>query len=156
MNTIEAQLARIYEAIGCSTHSKLAEILGIKQSAVTDAIRRNEIPKVWLERLYQEWGISPEWILTGDSETKYLINEDPINATDEVVQNEAHCTAAEEKTCEHCDDPLSFAMRDNYHEFSMGLFTVLQCLRLAETEGHVPLLPEDWWVQLAVRYNLRL
>lgn len=63
---------------------------------------------------------------------------------------------AEAKTCDRCDDPLLFAMRDNYHEFSMGLLTILQCLSLAEKEGYVPSLPEAWWVQLAVRYNLRL
>ncbi|MDR2572763.1 MAG: XRE family transcriptional regulator [Desulfovibrio sp.] len=64
--------------------------------------------------------------------------------------------SAEEKFADCCADPLLFAMRDNYHEFVMGLFTILQCLRLAEKEGHVPSLPEGWWVQLAIRYNLKL
>lgn len=74
---------------------------------------------------------------------------------DKALHNPAFASGEiEEKTCERCDDPLLFTMRDNHHDFAMGLFTVLQCLRLAEKEGHVPSLPESWWVQLAVRYNL--
>jgi hypothetical protein len=52
-----------------------------------------------------------------------------------------------------CSDPLLFAMRDNHHQFSMGLFTILQCLRVAEKEGHVPPLPEGWWTSVEYSYG---
>lgn len=60
-----------------------------------------------------------------------------------------------DNTCDHCDDPLLFAMRDNHHDFSIGLFTVLNCLKLAENEGAVPKLPDDWWIDLANQYRLK-
>lgn len=50
--------------------------------------------------------------------------------------------------CENCDESLVFAMRDNYHEFSLGLRTILKCLEVAEKEGYVPKLPPEWWFML--------
>lgn len=58
-----------------------------------------------------------------------------------------------ENNCEHCEDPLIFAMQDKQHQFSLGLITVLQCLRLAEQEGFVPALPPEWWWAVEGRYN---
>jgi hypothetical protein len=72
------------------------------------------------------------------------------------VRDGAGNVSAQEKFTDCCANPLLFAMRDKYHDFSMSLLTILECLRLAEKEGHVPPLPEGWWVQLANRYNLRL
>lgn len=51
-----------------------------------------------------------------------------------------------------CDDTLMFGMRDNHHAFSIGLSTILECLRYAEREGEVPRLPEGWWNLLETRY----
>ena len=50
--------------------------------------------------------------------------------------------------CENCDEVLAFAMRDNFHEFSIGLSTILECLQIAEKEGYVPPLPDEWWFKL--------
>lgn len=47
-----------------------------------------------------------------------------------------------------CLEELVFAMRDNYHPFSMGLSTVLSCLAIAEKEGYIPRLPYEWWASL--------
>lgn len=47
--------------------------------------------------------------------------------------------------CPACEETMVFAMRDKYHEFSIGLSTVLECLRAAEAEGYVPPLPAEWW-----------
>ena len=46
-----------------------------------------------------------------------------------------------------------FAMKDKYHEFSIGLRTILDCLELAEQEGAVPKLSEEWWIQVQNRYD---
>lgn len=48
-------------------------------------------------------------------------------------------------SCQVCDETMVFAMRDNYHEFSIGLSTILECLQAAEAEGFVPPLPAEWW-----------
>lgn len=50
--------------------------------------------------------------------------------------------------CQECEEPMVFAMRDKHHEFSIGLSTVLECLRAAEAEGCVPPLPPEWWFAL--------
>ena len=49
---------------------------------------------------------------------------------------------------ECCHEELVFAMQDQYHRFSIGLSTVLECLKVAEQEGYVPELPFDWWVDV--------
>ena len=54
-----------------------------------------------------------------------------------------------------CDNFLLFALRDNYHEFSMGIKTILECLMVAENRGAVPELPPQWWIQVMGRYDLQ-
>ena len=79
------------------------------------------------------------------------------NNKDNIITNKA--MPAEKQAVAHdnpstcCDDPVFFAMRDNYHEFSMGLFTILECLKLAENRGYVPKISEDWWTEIAIRYH---
>lgn len=72
------------------------------------------------------------------------------------IQNGDCHIQSQDNNCDYCNESMLFAMQDNFHKFSIGLFTILQCLKLAEDEGHVPHLPEDWWVQLANRYNLKV
>ncbi len=55
--------------------------------------------------------------------------------------------------CLDCNEELVFAMRDTHHEFSIGLRTILQCLRIAEQEGNVPVLPHTWWRDIAIRHG---
>ncbi|EMF0093997.1 hypothetical protein O1F49_002211 [Enterococcus hirae] len=50
--------------------------------------------------------------------------------------------------CEECSEELFFEMKDNYPEFSLSLSVVLNCLFIAEKEGYVPRLPDDWWIQI--------
>ena len=65
----------------------------------------------------------------------------------DIFNNRAVSTGqAEDVTsCESCNEMMVFAMRDKYHEFSIGLQTILECLRIAEQEGYVPQLPPEWW-----------
>jgi hypothetical protein len=72
------------------------------------------------------------------------------------VRDEYGNIVAREYYSDDSDNPYIFAMRDDKnHEFTLELLTLLECLRLSEEEGHVPLLPGAWWIQLANRYNLR-
>lgn len=61
---------------------------------------------------------------------------------------------ATENQCPNCDEPLVFALKDKYHEFSMGLSTVLQLLLVAEKQGYVPKLPSEWKVQILKEFYM--
>lgn len=58
-------LNRIFDVAGCCTQTDLANLLGIRQSSISDAKKRNAIPAEWLVKLLRLKGINPEWILTG-------------------------------------------------------------------------------------------
>ena len=47
-------------------------------------------------------------------------------------------------------DNLIFAMKDKTHNFTIGLDTIIECLKIAEDEGCVPKLPERWWNEVKV------
>lgn len=47
--------------------------------------------------------------------------------------------------CECCHEELVFAMKDKYHEFSLGLSTVLECVAIAEANGYLPEIDKTWW-----------
>jgi len=61
----DSQYARLFEAAGCKTQIKLADLLGIKQSSISDAKRRKGLPSDWLMKLYEKRRINPDWIRTG-------------------------------------------------------------------------------------------
>lgn len=61
----DTPLTRIFEAAECHTQVELAALLGIRQSSISDAKRRNAIPAEWLVKLLRLKRINPEWILTG-------------------------------------------------------------------------------------------
>ena len=70
---------------------------------------------------------------------------------DEILENRAQ---PEDGECAQEGCELVFAMRDRHHAFSLDLSTVLQCLRMAEQEGGVPKLPDDWWIAVERRYKI--
>ncbi len=73
---------RICEATGTRTQMELADILGIRQSSISDAKRRRSIPREWFLKIWEKTGISPEWLEKG-SGSKYLIptNDNENNVT---------------------------------------------------------------------------
>lgn len=64
-NAFTPQYQRVFEAACCVTQVELAEFLGIRQSSISDAKRRQAIPAEWLIKLYDKKRINPEWIRTG-------------------------------------------------------------------------------------------
>lgn len=60
-----AALDRVFEAANCRTQEELAALLGIRQSAISDAKRRGSVPAEWMICLFRLRNINPEWILTG-------------------------------------------------------------------------------------------
>jgi hypothetical protein len=60
----------------------------------------------------------------------------------------------QKSVCDNCDNSLMFLMKDNYHEFFVGIVTILDCLKKAEEAGEVPKLPTNWWLQIYQRYGI--
>ena len=62
----DEQLERIKLITGKKTQFELADLLGVKQSSISDAKKRRKIPAGWLVVLMRYKNINPEWILTGN------------------------------------------------------------------------------------------
>ena len=64
-------LERIKKSTGARTQVELANLLGIRQSSISDAKRRNSVPADWYMKLYRSLGLNPEWLSDG-TEPVYL------------------------------------------------------------------------------------
>lgn len=62
-------IARMKEALGFHTQSALADELGVRRAAVSDAKRQNRIPAEWLLKLCRGRGLNPNWLETGQGDT---------------------------------------------------------------------------------------
>lgn len=76
-----AALDRIYSITDTTTQVALSEVLGIRQSSVSDARKRNSIPGAWLVTLVDRFSANPAWILTGEG-PRYLL---PSDSRDEMA-----------------------------------------------------------------------
>ena len=56
---------RIQFATNTRTQSELADVLEIRQSSISDAKRRNSIPSDWYMKLFEKFGLSPDWLRHG-------------------------------------------------------------------------------------------
>ncbi|MDY7000750.1 MAG: S24 family peptidase [Thermodesulfobacteriota bacterium] len=61
-------IARMKESLGFHTQSALAEELGVRRAAVSDAKRQNRIPAEWLLKLCRGRGLNPNWLETGQGD----------------------------------------------------------------------------------------
>lgn len=59
-------LERLHEATETSDQQQLAAFFGVRQSAISDARRRNQFPLTWLLEVQRVRKISPLWVLTGN------------------------------------------------------------------------------------------
>lgn len=84
-NSFEAQYKRVFAVVECKTQAALAEVLGIRQSSISDAKRRKAIPADWLMKLFEKKRINPEWIRYGTG-TKILISTNPEQCLPHVVK----------------------------------------------------------------------
>ncbi|CAK7024224.1 hypothetical protein [Bilophila wadsworthia] len=72
---------------------------------------------------------------------------------DAMLENRATvCAGNKEILCPRCDEPFVFGMKDNFHEFSIGLTTILECTAIAEHLGYLPQFPQEWWEATLERY----
>lgn len=65
---------RIKAATGTRTQVELAEVLDIRQSSISDAKRRNSVPSDWYMKLFEQFGLNPDWLKKG-SGPMYLRTE---------------------------------------------------------------------------------
>lgn len=65
MTNFDEVLDRIKRATGARTQVELANLLGIRQSSISDAKRRNSVPADWYMKLYRSLGLNPEWLSDG-------------------------------------------------------------------------------------------
>lgn len=63
---------------------------------------------------------------------------------------------AERMCCDHCFEQIVFALKDQNHEFSIGLTTVLECLEFAISQGELPKLPRSWCYDVEHTLNIEL
>lgn len=83
--SFEAQYKRVFEAAECRTQVQLAALLDIRQSSISDARRRKNIPAEWRVKLFEKKRINPEWIVCGVG-AKYLIPADSGQSMPHVVR----------------------------------------------------------------------
>jgi phage repressor protein C with HTH and peptisase S24 domain len=82
-----SQFEEIFERIKVATHTRtqieLAEVLDIRQSSISDAKRRNSVPSDWCMKLFERFGLNPDWIKKGAgpmylrTETGYIPTDTP-------------------------------------------------------------------------------
>lgn len=62
MDFFKEAMARIKKVTGTRTQVELAHLLEIKQSSISSAKRRNTIPSEWRMKLFEKFGVNPDWI----------------------------------------------------------------------------------------------
>ncbi len=64
-----SSFSEAYERIKFATHTKtqveLAKVLDIRQSSISDAKRRNSVPADWFMKLFEKFGLNPDWLKQG-------------------------------------------------------------------------------------------
>lgn len=75
MSDFQSAYQRILEATGLRTQSEVAAALGVKQSSISDAKRRNSIPAQWLLTLLDKYALNPIWVRSGEG-PRYLTGSD--------------------------------------------------------------------------------
>lgn len=66
MTTFQTVYERIRMATNARTQMELADLLGIRQSSISDAKRRNSVPADWYMKLFEKLNLNPDWLKTGN------------------------------------------------------------------------------------------
>lgn len=81
---------RVRFATNTKTQAELANILEIRQSSISDAKRRDSVPPEWYMKLFEKFGLNPDWIKQGigpmylRTEQGYIPRELPLEGVHEV------------------------------------------------------------------------
>ncbi len=90
---------RIKYATGTKTQVEIAEVLEIRQSSISDAKRRDSVPGDWYMKLFEKFGLNPDWIKQGVG-PMYLRTESGYEPQDAPAQGlaESHVSYGEPAT----------------------------------------------------------
>lgn len=86
--SFESVVDRIKEATGTRTQVELALVLGIRQSSISDAKRRNSVPADWFLTLFREYGLNPDWLAFGRG-PEYIKTKEGYTPFDQPALSEA-------------------------------------------------------------------
>lgn len=64
-DTFDDIFRRFLEVTGTSTQQELADVLGIKQSTISESKKRNTVPPGWYLTLFEKRGVNPDWLRQG-------------------------------------------------------------------------------------------
>ncbi len=65
LSSFEEAYERIKYATNTRTQIEIAEVLEIRQSSISDAKRRNSVPGDWYMKLFEKFGLNPDWLKRG-------------------------------------------------------------------------------------------
>ncbi len=57
---------RLLKEGGITSQKELALILGVDGSTISQAKKRDSVPRGWITKLSQKFSLNPEWIETGN------------------------------------------------------------------------------------------
>ncbi|NDV26925.1 helix-turn-helix domain-containing protein [Desulfovibrio sp. JC010] len=110
-----AMLSRLAEGLGLGTGKvtqvQMAKVLGIRQSSISDAKKRNSIPAEWFLKALEIGGIDPEWVRTGNG-PKYRVLSDTPNGA--LTVTELHKRIAAESKRELSEEELMSALKRRF------------------------------------------
>jgi phage repressor protein C with HTH and peptisase S24 domain len=86
-------LDRIKDSTGARTQVELAAVLGIRQSSISDAKRRNSVPSDWYLKLFRKYGLNPDWLAYGRG-PQYIKTKEGYHPYDEPLLSSFHEDAA--------------------------------------------------------------
>ena len=84
MSNFDEIFARIKLATQTRTQIELAALLDIRQSSISDAKRRGSVPPDWFMKLFDRFGLNPDWVKKG-SGPMYLRTETGYTPADAVL-----------------------------------------------------------------------
>ncbi len=90
MVNFEEIFERIKFATNTRTQVELAEVLDIRQSSISDAKRRNSVPSDWYMKLFEQFGLNPDWLKKG-SGPMYLRTDQGYAPVDAPATGAAVC-----------------------------------------------------------------
>lgn len=64
-DTFDDIFQRFLQVTGTGTQQELADVLGIKQSTISESKKRNTVPPGWFLTLFEKRGVNPDWLKQG-------------------------------------------------------------------------------------------
>lgn len=94
--SFEGVLARIEKIIGSNSPKNLSAILGISAQAVYKGLRGERIPETWVYKLAAQYGVSPQWILSGEGPMR--LGENPVKVEEGSILPAPHLLQSPEQS----------------------------------------------------------